>query len=101
MISWKGFGRGDRGLTGVLYRRLSGETEENFINITALLNETDAIRRNGTPGVQIQAEMHTFYLHTDPWSHPSSLKRTLGPTLPASYAMWTAGYISGGKATGA
>jgi len=38
VISWKGFGRGDRGLTGVLYRRLSGETEENFINVTELLN---------------------------------------------------------------
>ena len=77
MISWEGFGRGDRGLTEELYRNLSGETEENFTNITEILNETDDIRRTGISGVQILEEMYTFYLQTEPWTHTPSLLRNV------------------------
>jgi len=77
VISWKGFGRGDRGLNEVLYRHLSGETEENFTNINEVLNETDEIRRTGISGVQILAEIYNFFLQTDPWVQPPSHLRNV------------------------
>jgi hypothetical protein len=77
VISWKGFGRGDRDLTEVLYRHFSGETEENFTNINEILNETDEIRRTGIFRVQILAEIYNFYLQTDTWFHHPGLLRNV------------------------
>jgi aminoglycoside N3'-acetyltransferase len=77
VISWKGFGRGDRDLIEVLYRHLSGETEENFTNINEILKETDEIRRTGISGVQILLEMYNFYLQTDTWFHPPGFLRNV------------------------
>jgi hypothetical protein len=90
VIIWKGFGRGGLGLTEVLYRHLSGETEENFTNINKILNEPDRIQKTGIPGIQIPAEIYT-----------SNSRPILGPELPVSYAMCTAGYFYGGKDVGA
>ena len=89
VVSWKGYERGDRGLTEVLYRHFSEETEGNFTNINETLNGTDDIRRTGISGVQMLEEIYTLYLQTDAWA-----------ALPVSYAMCTAVYIYGGKAAG-
>jgi hypothetical protein len=67
VICWKGYGRGDRGLTEVLYQHLSGETGENFTNINEILDERDEIRRTGISEVQILAEIYNFYLQTNEW----------------------------------
>jgi hypothetical protein len=88
VISLKGFGRGDRGLTEVLYRQLSGENGENFTNINEILNETDKNGRTGISKVQILAEMYIFCLQTGPLS-PPSLPPSLLRNLYRSLYLWS------------